>query len=145
MLEIRQGLTTSYEDIYTKDALAGVHELAPLDDRRHELMRSRIDRRAERARDQRRIAFLDPTTKIAGTSLTAADARAGKFDGSAIPHDLSASGSRARDPPRNRTHRRTRAFATSPMRCCPAPTGGCSTARTRSDSCRRCRSTTSAT
>ena len=55
---------------------------------RRELMRARIDRRAARARDRRRITFLDPATTIAGTSLTAADARAGTFVGSAIPHDL---------------------------------------------------------
>ena len=88
MLEFRREVTTSYEDIYTKDAMAALRALAPLDDRRRELMRARIDRRAARARERRRIAFLDPATTIAGTSLTAADARAGKFVGSPIPHDL---------------------------------------------------------
>ena len=44
-----------------------------------------------------------------------------------------------------RRHTRNRACATSPTRCCRAPTAGCSTAKTHSVSFRRWRSTTSAT
>ena len=58
----------------------------------------------------------------------------------------SGSGSRAPGPAaRPERAGRRRASATSPTPCCPAPTAGCSTARTRSARCRRCRSTTSAT
>jgi malate synthase len=88
MLQIRGTLATTYDDVYTPEALAALEALAPLDTRRQEVMRARIDRRAARARDERRITFLDPQTPLAGTGMTAADARAGKFTGSDIPHDL---------------------------------------------------------
>ena len=51
-------------------------------------MRERTARRAARARDRRRIEFLDAGSTIARTSLTVRDARAGNFDGPEIPPDL---------------------------------------------------------
>ena len=51
-------------------------------------MRERIERRAARFRDGRRIGFLDPAAVIPRTALTVQQARAGQFDGSEIPHDL---------------------------------------------------------
>src|SRR5688572_20043329 len=51
-------------------------------------MRQRSERRATRARDQRRITFLDPNATIGRTSITVRDARAGRFAGSEIPADL---------------------------------------------------------
>ena len=51
-------------------------------------MAARIERRAARARNRRRIAFLDPATTIPGTEITVQDARDGKFEGSEIPADL---------------------------------------------------------
>jgi malate synthase len=51
-------------------------------------MRSRIDRRRARGRNRERLAFLDPESLIAGTTLKVADARAGRFQGSPIPADL---------------------------------------------------------
>ena len=50
-----------------------------------QLMRARIQLRADRSAHHQRIAFLDPATIIAGTSITVADARAGNFVGSEIP------------------------------------------------------------
>ena len=51
-------------------------------------MRARIERRHDRAANRRHIEFLDPGTMIAGTTISARDAREGRFDGGAIPADL---------------------------------------------------------
>ena len=77
-----------YPDIYTPEVLAALEALSPLDARRYELMAQRIARRAERARDRRPIEFLPEDAIIDGTSITVADARAGRFEGAVIPHDL---------------------------------------------------------
>jgi len=65
-----------------------LEELAPLDDDRHAVMTARLERRAARAKNRERIAFLDPASTIPRTGITVADARAVKFVGSAIPADL---------------------------------------------------------
>ena len=88
MLQIRANLANDYKDVYTREALSALNALAPLDTERHELMRARIDRRAKRARERQRITFLDPATRLGSATLTAADARAGKFEGSEIPRDV---------------------------------------------------------
>jgi malate synthase len=51
-------------------------------------MRARIERRAKRSRARERIDFLPADSKIGRTQITVADARAGRFDGAEIPHDL---------------------------------------------------------
>jgi malate synthase len=51
-------------------------------------MAARSARRRERAARRERIAFLEPDARIPGTTLTVADARAGRFDGGEIPADL---------------------------------------------------------
>ena len=51
-------------------------------------MAARLERRARRAKNKEGIAFLDPSSRIPRTALTAADAREGRFTGSAIPDDL---------------------------------------------------------
>jgi malate synthase len=51
-------------------------------------MAARTERRRARARERRRIDFLDHAALIPRTSLRVADARAGKFDGGEIPPDL---------------------------------------------------------
>jgi malate synthase len=56
--------------------------------RRHPLPRPPDPRRAERARERKRIAFLDPDWTIPRTGLTVRDAREGKFEGGVIPRDL---------------------------------------------------------
>jgi malate synthase len=87
-LVTRDRVGRDYPDVLTADALAAITALAPLDHRRRELMRARIERRTQRARDQQPITFLDPASTIGGTKITVADARAGKFTGSEIPADL---------------------------------------------------------
>jgi malate synthase len=87
-LQIRADLAARYTDVYTPQALAALTALAPLDEARRGLMAARIQRRAVRAREGRRIAFLDPDSTIAGTALTVKQARAGQFVGSEIPADL---------------------------------------------------------
>jgi malate synthase len=77
-----------YPDVYTPEAVAALEALAPLDERRRELTAQRIALRAERARDRRPIEFLPGSAVIDGTSITVADARAGRFAGAVIPADL---------------------------------------------------------
>ena len=88
MLEIRRNLEHSYPDVYTKAAIAALRELAAFDRDRKDLIRARIERRAARARHQKRIEFLDPQARIPRTQLTVQDARDGNFTGSEIPEDL---------------------------------------------------------
>jgi len=87
-LQIRGDLGRSYRDVYTREAMAALTALAPLNEARRALMWARIERRASRARDRRRLTFLDPGITIAGTEITVQDARDGKFIGSEIPADL---------------------------------------------------------
>ena len=146
-LEIRANLETSYSDVLTQEALTALEALAPLDVDRRAVMTARIERRAARARSRERITFLDPNRRrFRAPRIKVQDARDGRFVGSEIPARPQAPvdsghgpGGQAQRPGRSR------ASATSPTRCCPAPMAGCSTARTRSARCRRCRSTTSAT
>ena len=51
-------------------------------------MDSRIDRRRRRAAEGEHLGFLPETAVIDGTTITVADARAGRFEGAVIPHDL---------------------------------------------------------
>ncbi len=87
-LEFRAGVLESYPDVLTAEARAALVALAPLNAERRRLMAERTARRRTRIAERRRIAFLDPSTVIAGTSLTVQDARDGNFTGSAIPPDL---------------------------------------------------------
>jgi malate synthase len=88
MLEIRRSTRGSYPDVFTTQALDGLHALAPLDDNRKAVMAKRIARRDARARAGQRIAFLDPASEVPGTRIRVEDARSGAFVGSAIPTDL---------------------------------------------------------
>ena len=88
MLEIRRNTRGSYPDVFTTQALDGLHALAPLDDKRKAVMARRIARRDARARAGQRIAFLDPASEIPGTRIRVQDARSGAFVGSGIPTDL---------------------------------------------------------
>jgi malate synthase len=88
MLEIRRHTRAKYPDIFTAKALDALHALAPLDDDRKAVMSGRIARRTARARDGRRIAFLDPLSEIPRTRIRVQDARKGAFVGSDIPSDL---------------------------------------------------------
>jgi malate synthase len=87
-LEIRGQLADTYADVYTPQAVEALHAIGPLDRDRHALMSARIARRADRARDRRRITFLDPAARIGRTGFTVQQARDGAFEGSIIPTDL---------------------------------------------------------
>src|SRR6187399_3074967 len=87
-LEIRSNLESVYPDIFTPEAIAALEALAYLDADRKAIMKGRIERRAARARNKQRIAFLDPKATIARTNITVQDARDGNFVGSEIPKDL---------------------------------------------------------
>jgi malate synthase len=87
-LETRGGLRTQYSDVLSPQAMETLDALAGFEPARQELMRSRIARRAARARNRERISFLDPKAEIAGTRLTVQQARDGAFVGSDIPLDL---------------------------------------------------------
>ena len=88
LIEIRSNLERTYPDVLTPKALAAIEAIAPLDADRHAVMAARIARRAQRARDRQPIAFLDPKSTIARTSITVQDARDGRFTGGEIPADL---------------------------------------------------------
>ncbi len=88
VFQIRGNLERAYDDVYTPDAKAALAALAPLNEPRRAIMAERLERRAARARNRERIAFLDPAGTIPGTSIGVADARAGRFTGSDIPADL---------------------------------------------------------
>lgn len=87
-ITISQTALDGYPDVYTPEALATLEALAPLDGRRQDLMDSRIDRRRRRAAEGEHLSFLPETAVIDGTTITVADARAGRFEGAVIPHDL---------------------------------------------------------
>ena len=87
-LQIRDGVEAAYSDIFTPDVRAALEVLSRFDDDRQAVMAGRIARRAARARNRERIAFLDPGALIARTSITVQDARDGNFVGSEIPKDL---------------------------------------------------------
>jgi malate synthase len=87
-LEIRGNLESVYQDVFTKEAIAALAALAPLDADRKEVMAGRIERRAGRARNRQRLRFLDPQTVIPRTSISVQAARDGAFVGSEIPADL---------------------------------------------------------
>jgi malate synthase len=86
--QVRGDLLRSYPDVYTPEAMAALAALAPLNAPRRELMAARIQRRARRARNRQRIAFLDPASTIPGTNITVKDAREGNFIAGGIPADL---------------------------------------------------------
>jgi len=87
-LQIRRDLERSYRDVYTPEALAALAALTPLNEPRRALMSARVQRRASRARNRQRTAFLEAGTIIPGTEITVQDARDGKFIGSEVPADL---------------------------------------------------------
>jgi malate synthase len=88
VLEIRGNLESDYADVFTPEAVAALEALAGWDADRKALMTARIERRTARARNKRRIDFLDPQATIARTKIQVRDARAGNFLGASIPQDL---------------------------------------------------------
>jgi malate synthase len=87
-LAIQGNLENAYGDVFTPEAVAALEALAALDADRKAVMVARIERRAARARNKERIAFLDPQAAIARTRIKVQDAREGAFVGAEIPKDL---------------------------------------------------------
>jgi malate synthase len=87
-LEIRGNLEYAYADVFTPEAVAALEALAGLDAARKAVMAARLSRRAARARNKQRFAFLDPQATIVRTRIKVQDARAGAFIGAEIPKDL---------------------------------------------------------
>ena len=87
-LEIRDGVLDAYPDVVTPLVRTVIGALVPLDHARRALMADRLARRRRRAAASAPIDFLPPSATIGHTALTVADARAGRFVGSAIPADL---------------------------------------------------------
>ena len=88
VLQVRAGVQDRYPDVLTPKALEVIAELAHLDRDRKAVMQARLNRRRRRAELGERIRFLDSESTIPRTTIKVADARAGRFTGSAIPHDL---------------------------------------------------------
>ena len=88
VFEIRAEVRERYADVVTSRALEVLAEVAGLDGDRKTVMQARLERRRGRAQRGERIHFLDPESTIPRTGIKVADARAGRFTGSAIPEDL---------------------------------------------------------
>jgi malate synthase len=87
-ITINGNLQETYSDVYTPEALAALSHLVHFNREIKEAMAARIQRRAERQQQKKRIAFLDPESFIPRTSIKVKDARDGKFEGAVIPPDL---------------------------------------------------------
>jgi malate synthase len=87
-LQIQSYVQQDYADVFTPAVAAAIAVLAPFDADRKAIMAARMERRAKRARNREKIAFLDPDSFIPRTRITVADARAGRFQGSEIPPAL---------------------------------------------------------
>ena len=87
-VEIRGSLESTYSDVYTPKVMVALAALADFNILQKEMMATRMARRAERLRSGRALAFLDADGQIPRADIAVADARAGKFTGSEIPHDL---------------------------------------------------------
>lgn len=87
-LKIHDNLNETYSDVYTPEALTALSSLAHFNSEIKEAMVSRIQRRADRQQQKKRISFLDPESYIPRTQIKVQDARDGKFEGAVIPADL---------------------------------------------------------
>jgi malate synthase len=85
---IRDNLKEVYKDVYSPTVLAALEVMAPYNEEVKNLMNSRLRLRKERRQNKTSIAFLNPETNIAGTSIKVSDARKGNFEGAIIPQDL---------------------------------------------------------
>ncbi len=87
-IRIRNGLKETYSDVYTSAVLDALSTMASFNADIKSVMAARIKRRADRQKNKWRINFLDPDAVIPRTDIKVADARAGMFEGTAIPADL---------------------------------------------------------
>src|SRR5438477_10307690 len=86
-LEIRANLENAYADVFTPEAVAALEALAGLDADRKALMVARAARRAARARNKERSAFLDPQATIGRTKIKVQVPRDGACVGPERPAD----------------------------------------------------------
>ncbi len=87
-LIIQNNLKEAYSDIFTPEVLSTLSSLAHFNGEIKEFMASRMQRRAARQQQKKRIAFLDPESYIPRTNIRVQDARDGQFEGAVIPADL---------------------------------------------------------
>jgi malate synthase len=87
-IKVSRAALDGYPDLYTPDAVTTLEALASLDERRSDLMKSRMDRRRQRAATSEHLSFLPEDGSIDGTTINVADARAGRFEGAVVPPDL---------------------------------------------------------
>jgi malate synthase len=87
-LIIQDKLRADYSDVYTPEALAALSSLSGINIEIKEVMATRLNRRAERQQQKKRITFLDAESRIPRTNIRVQDARDGKFEGAPIPGDL---------------------------------------------------------
>ncbi|MBI4867233.1 MAG: malate synthase [Candidatus Wallbacteria bacterium] len=88
IFQVQSGVLERYGDVLTPAVFEAMAALAPSDEKRRRLMRERIERRRARAAGRQHLTFLAPETRIGASGLTAAEARAGRFEGAEIPPDL---------------------------------------------------------
>jgi len=130
--------------VLTPAALDALEALAGFNRERRRIMHERIQRRAARFRDGRRIGFLEPAAIIPRTQLTVQQARAAEFEGAEIPPDLQRQWIQGTGPatkPRSTVEEGIRNVAYALL---SGADGWMFTARTRSARSTACRSTTSA-
>ena len=87
-ITVRANLLDIYSDIYTPEVLEALDFLTHFNEEVKDMMALRLNRRAERQQQKKRITFLDPSANIPRTTMKVQDARAGKFEGAEIPADL---------------------------------------------------------
>lgn len=87
-ITINGNLRETYSDVYTPEALQAISALAHFNKDIKEAMTARIQRRAERYEQKKRIEFLPSDSFIPRTQIKVKDARDGKFEGAVIPADL---------------------------------------------------------
>lgn len=87
-ITIRENLVDIYSDVYTPEVLEALDSLTHFNSDVKEMMAARLQRRAERNEQQKRITFLSSSATIPRTSIKVQDARDGKFEGAEIPSDL---------------------------------------------------------
>lgn len=88
MITIPHKTQSQYADVYTEASLEALHALAYLNAKQRILMAKRNNRRKDRFSQRKQLQFLEKDSIISGSRITVSDARAGKFEGSEIPHDL---------------------------------------------------------
>ncbi len=88
LLHVPDHLRAAYDDVLTPRALAVLAALASFEEERRQIMAERTARRRHRAASGERIDFLPAAGLVPGTSISVADARAGRFVGAPVPADL---------------------------------------------------------